>query len=181
MGGWLWHSVSSVFPNLGAHRAELCGRPCSGPLATVSSQLCCLHLNVRWQRLPSLEVDPWDIWEMMGEQNPFHGPLGSAKKPWEPNCCHLSGWQLLVLHSLPVLCEIPTGWSRTQGSGLGGEGVHLWGVQMPALVLSCAITRWAGGLSGLSGLAALQEGCGLAPLPKHLHGVVRHCSHLWPH
>lgn len=29
------------------------------------------------------------------------------------------GWQLLALHSVPALCEVPTGWSSSQGSGLG--------------------------------------------------------------
>lgn len=84
----------------------------------------------------------------------------------------------------PTLCPALRGPHRLeQDSGLwaGGEGVHVWGVQMPALVLSCALTPWAGGLSGLSGLAALQEGSRLAPLPEHLHGVVRHRAHLRPH
>lgn len=88
-GGWLWLSVSSAFLNLGVHRAEPCGRPLSGLLATVSSQLRRLHLNVRWQQLPRLGVGPWAIWEMMREQNPFHSPLDSAKRPWEPKCCRV--------------------------------------------------------------------------------------------
>ena len=37
-----------------------------------------------------------------------------------------------------------------------------------------------GGLCGCSRMAALKEGSRLAPVQKHLHGVVCDCAHLWP-
>lgn len=37
-----------------------------------------------------------------------------------------------------------------------------------------------GGLCGRRGMAALEEGCRLAPVQEHLHGLVRDCAHLGP-
>lgn len=48
------------------------------------------------------------------------------------------------------------------------------------LLLIVRIVVIAGGLSGGGGLDPLQEGCGLAALPEHLSGLVRHCSHSRP-
>lgn len=37
-----------------------------------------------------------------------------------------------------------------------------------------------GGLCGRRGMAALEEGRGLATVQEHLHGLVRDCAHLRP-
>lgn len=104
-----------------------------------------------------------------------------AQVLWHPGPVSPLGWQLLALYCLPVLCEVPTGWSRTQGSGLRGEGADFGGADgcsgaelcPDSLCRWAQLSQWAGCAPGRQWTGASSEtsswrGLSLSPSPASL-------------